>query len=402
VSADQLAQWRTRMAAGGAELKEGVERTAAAASGGSSEALYLMALLAASGIGMPQDLKASLQHLQRAAEAGHRPAQTDLAALVGNWRLVGEISAGKIPRAESWQQLRAAIDVAAWLSIPPGRIFSEEPRIAAVRHYLSLQTCDWLIRLGRPHLKEAEIYDSESGALRGDRSRTNTAAPLGLEQMDMVVAFVRARISTLANVSIAGLETSQVLHYQVGQEFTAHCDYLDVSNPGHAQDVARHGQRALTVLIYLNDDYSGGDTSFPTLGRSFNITMFLGDSGSQLFQTFDVQVNGAGADGATTRKRNAGASHTSHQWTQHQGGSTHGLHQLIGSFRIDQVAAAHGGAVRGASIAQLHFRAHGDKQVALRLYVADVRDVFQDHWLFGEDGSRHRGQSGIFCATHAY
>jgi hypothetical protein len=29
------------------------------------------------------------------------------------------------------------------------------------------------------------------------------------------------------------------------------------------------GQRALTVLIYLNDDYAGGDTAFPMLGRSF-------------------------------------------------------------------------------------------------------------------------------------
>ena len=257
------------MASGGAELTAGIERVTAAASDGTGEAAYLMALLTASGIGVPQDLSASLQHLQRAAEAGHRPAQTELAALVGNWRLVGDITAAKVQPRESWQRLRAAVDVAAWLSIPAGRIFSDEPRIAAVRHYLSSQTCDWLIRLGRPHLKDAEIYDTESGTLRGDRSRTNTAAPLGLEQIDMVVAFVRARISALANVSIAGLETSQVLHYQVGQEFAAHCDYLDLNNPGHARDVQMHGQRALTVLIYLNDDYAGGDTAFPLLGRTF-------------------------------------------------------------------------------------------------------------------------------------
>jgi prolyl 4-hydroxylase len=257
------------MAAGGADLMEGIERITAAASDGSGEALYLMALLVASGIGVPQDLRASLQHLQRAAEAGYRPAQTDLAALVGNWRLVGEIAAGKLQRPESWERLRAAVDIAGWLRVPEGRIFSAEPRIAAVKQYVSPPVCEWLIRLGRPHLKEAEIYDSESGALRGDSSRTNSAAQLGLEQIDVVVAFVRARISTLANVSIAGLETSQVLHYQVGQEFAAHCDYLDTNNPGHASDVAMHGQRALTVLIYLNDDYSGGDTAFPMLGRSF-------------------------------------------------------------------------------------------------------------------------------------
>ena len=257
------------MAAGGADLKEGIGQITAAASDGESEALYLMALLTASGIGIPQDLKTSLQHLQRAAEGGHKAAQTELAALVGNWRLVSDISGGKVQRPETWAQLRSAVDIAGWQRVPEGRVFSEEPRIAAVRHYLSPQTCDWLIRFGRPHLKDAEIYDSESGGLRTDSHRTNTAAALGLEQIDMLVAFLRARISALANVSIEGLETSQVLHYQVGQEFAAHCDYLDVSNPGHAQDVAKNGQRALTVLIYLNDDYAGGDTAFPLLGRSF-------------------------------------------------------------------------------------------------------------------------------------
>jgi hypothetical protein len=33
--------------------------------------------------------------------------------------------------------------------------------------------------------------------------------------------------------------------------------------------VAVHGQRAMTVLIYLNDDYEGGETAFPVLGRGF-------------------------------------------------------------------------------------------------------------------------------------
>ena len=70
-------------------------------------------------------------------------------------------------------------------------------------------------------------------------------------------------------MSISGLETSQILHYEVGEEFAEHCDYLDPANPGHARDIAVHGQRALTVLIYLNEDYEGGDTAFPALGRAF-------------------------------------------------------------------------------------------------------------------------------------
>ncbi len=251
------------------DMQEGVEWTAAAAKEGSGEAAYLLAVLASSGLGVPQDLKASLHYLQQAAERGHRPAQTELAALVGNWRLVREISSGKIPRQDTWDRLRAAVDTEAWLSVPHGSVFSAEPRIAAVKGFISAHICDWLVRLGKPHLQQAEIYDTESGDLREDGRRSNSATGLGLARMDMVLAFVRARIAALAELPVFALETSQVLHYEVGQQFSPHHDFLDVSFPGLARKVASEGQRALTLLIYLNEDYEGGDTAFPTLGRSF-------------------------------------------------------------------------------------------------------------------------------------
>jgi prolyl 4-hydroxylase len=267
--AEEIALWRKRAAGGGWELRAGVERIARSAREGSADALHVFAVLTASGIGVPQDLKASLDHLSLAAQGGHSPAQRELAALVGNWKLVENIANGKTPPAESWQNLRAAVDIPAWLQIPEGQMLSQDPRIATARRYLSAPLCDWLIRLGRPHLGGATIYDADSGGLRSDERRTNTAALFGLEVIDMVTAFVRARISALANVSIGGLETSQLLHYRVGEEFAAHCDFLDTNHPGHARDVAANGQRALTVLIYLNDDYEGGDTDFPDIGRKF-------------------------------------------------------------------------------------------------------------------------------------
>src|SRR5437660_8233761 len=254
---------------GGADLLDAVSRLTAATKEGSIEASYLLAVFTAAGYGVAQDLKGALGHLQRAAEGGHLAAQTELAALVGNWRLARDIAAGKAHRPETWAQLRAAVDIAGWLRIPEGRVFSDEPRIATVKGYLSAPACDWLIALGRSNLKAAQVYDAETGNLRADSNRNNSAAQLDLERMDTLTAFVRARIAALANVSIVGLETSQVLHYRVGEEFAEHCDFLDPSNPGHARDVALHGQRALTVLVFLNDDYEGGETAFPALGRGF-------------------------------------------------------------------------------------------------------------------------------------
>ena len=234
----------------------------------SPQEVYRSAILNSMGIGAPHDLGASLVHLGQAAEGGHRGAQTELAALVGNWRLVRELSSAKAGRKIDWRRLRAAVDVAGWLRVPEGRILSSAPCIAAVKGYLSDPMCDWLIRLGQPHLRRADVYDDHDG-LRHDTARDNDSAVLDMELADTVVGFVRSRIAALAGVPIAALEPTQVLRYEVGQQFGVHVDFLDVSKPGQARDVAEHGQRGMTVLVYLSEDYEGGETAFPDLGLSF-------------------------------------------------------------------------------------------------------------------------------------
>ncbi len=34
----------------------------------------------------------------------------------------------------------------------------------------------------------------------------------------------------------------------------------------YAGEIARNGQRVITFIVYLNDDYDGGETAFPQLG----------------------------------------------------------------------------------------------------------------------------------------
>ena len=288
VDSELLAQWRDRAVAGDQEAIAQI----AAAKEGNCDAAYLLALLTASGFGVAQDLKAALEHLQRAAERGHQRAQAELAALVGNWRLAREISSGKTPPQETWARLKAAVDIAAWLRVPAGRAFSTEPRIAAVKDFISAPACDWLIGLGRPHLKQADIFDSATGELVLDGRRSNNAAPLKIDRIDVVLAFVRARIAALAELPVLALEDSQILHYEVGQQFNPHYDFFDVKFPALAREVERRGQRALTLLIYLNDNYEGGDTAFPVLGRAFKgrkgdalIFWNLGEDGAPDYRT---------------------------------------------------------------------------------------------------------------------
>ena len=59
-----------------------------------------------------------------------------------------------------------------------------------------------------------------------------------------------------------------MLHYDVGEEITEHYDFIDPNIPNYAQEIAQQGERVVTFLVYLNDDYGGGETAFPRLGIS--------------------------------------------------------------------------------------------------------------------------------------
>ena len=74
---------------------------------------------------------------------------------------------------------------------------------------------------------------------------------------------VRNRIANSAGLPLESLESASILHYSPGEEFSPHYDFLDTSVPGFAQEVAAKGQRVATFLVYLNEDYAGGETEFP-------------------------------------------------------------------------------------------------------------------------------------------
>jgi prolyl 4-hydroxylase len=77
------------------------------------------------------------------------------------------------------------------------------------------------------------------------------------------------RISLLTRVPLAGMEACTIMRYLPGEEFRSHVDYFDIDKPENARIVATEGQRVVTFLVYLNEDYSGGETEFPYLNRRY-------------------------------------------------------------------------------------------------------------------------------------
>ena len=226
-----------------------------AAECGDGFACATAALLFARGCSGRPDWPRALDYLQRAAELGFQPARAQL-------RLLSGFRAGI-----DWKKLRRAIDIAAWRQVPAPVTLNEDPLVQAAPGLLSAELCDALIARGKPLLRPALIYNEQKGGNTAGQMRRHSGAPLfRYTDMDLVTEAVSNRVCALAGLPAANAEALQVLHYEVGEYFAPHVDFLDPGFEGHAATLRNNGQRVFTVLVYLNDDLEGGETEFLRLG----------------------------------------------------------------------------------------------------------------------------------------
>lgn len=219
----------------------------AAAARNEPQALQLLAVLAARGEGRPQNWSDAIQFVTRAARAGDAPAKAQLA-------LLGD---------------QTPFNIAPWFEPAPMEAHCEPSRVFTVQRFLPRPVCAWLIQRAKPYLAAARVKNPERGGANIDAIRTNSGMGFSVLDSDLVLELVHARIGVAVGVPVSHQEPTNILHYEIGQEYKPHFDFID---PGEAQfqaELQRVGQRTLTFLIYLNDDYEGGATAFPRLDWSF-------------------------------------------------------------------------------------------------------------------------------------
>jgi len=219
---------------------------------GDAEALAMTAMFAALGAFEPQDWRSAAARLALAAEAGSPTAAGQLRVLADG-------------RDAPYADLAQAIDWTAWLASPAKSRISADPRIAVSSGFLPTLACRWVVERARGRFSQAMVFEPASGGVRGEPGRTNSAFSFAFEDMDVVMAAIRARIAAAVSVPAGALEPAQVLHYAPGQQFDRHFDFLDPSVAGFAAEIERGGQRSASFLVYLNSGFEGGETDFPHL-----------------------------------------------------------------------------------------------------------------------------------------
>lgn len=250
----RLARLQSLMAGPGPVNEVYIEEEARAlAEMGDARAARLMSVICACGFGCAFDWKEALRWLEAAAEAGDASAAEQIGFLAGDgagdWGArTREVDALRKPRA--WAQV------------------CDDPRIFTIEDFLDARERYWVMARAQPLFGPSLVYDQATGRPVHSEARTNAVATFSLFELDLPLLLIRERIAASLHVPVAHLERASVFRYEVGQRFAPHADYLNPS-PQLNAEIATMGQRPLTFLVYLNDDFEGGETHFTEVGRRF-------------------------------------------------------------------------------------------------------------------------------------
>jgi len=242
--------------------QDGTRLLGDAVAAGSVEAALRLATLAALGTHVGQSWSHALGLLAFAAERGSAEARGQL-QLFARRRL-----SDAEPPAGEWRRLAESIDLATWIAPARSVALNDDPAVRTFPEFTEDDVCSWLIERARGNLSRALVYDPSYGHDIADHMRTNTAAGFDLMSADLVQVALQYRMAVTVGLPIDNMEGPTVLHYEVGEEITNHYDFLNPQSPNYQDEIGRRGERIITFLVYLNDDYGGGETEFPQLGIS--------------------------------------------------------------------------------------------------------------------------------------
>lgn len=234
------------------EPKEAVELLFWAAEREDPNALCQAATIRATGAFSAPSWFDALDLLQQAAQRGSTRAQGQLRILAHD------------QTSSDWRALRARVDIKAWATPPERRSICEAPRIRAVDKFMPVAVCDWLMARGQGKYQASMMFDGKKSNFLA--SRTCSDFKFDIVEADCILQVVRERVAAITGMPTVAFEPPQIFHYALGQEIKPHYDALRLGDQGYGQSGDYKGDRVATFLLYLNDDYDGGELEFPKVG----------------------------------------------------------------------------------------------------------------------------------------
>ena len=258
----------------------------ALADAGDADAQYKASELTLRGLAGPVDLKQANRWMTKAAKLGHVEARRGAAyfTAAGIGCDADPAKARSLLEAIAPDDRFVAVQLAFLdhvqcdqrLATAERRLISADPHIELVLGLFSAAECRYLQLLAAPWLEPAMIY-ATTGEGKRDPHRDSDNMVIAPMTEDLVVQAINRCIATASETEANWGEPLHILRYTPGQQYRPHHD-------AHAFGPVEK-RRLATALLYLNDDYEGGETHFPEL----NIKVRGGVGDLLIFHNLDAE-----------------------------------------------------------------------------------------------------------------
>lgn len=255
---------------GNGRASEAITLLKAAGDQGDVDALMQLAVCYMVGNGVPRNLPQARSYLRRAVSIGHVDGALMEVALTANGngneihpdfaaaRRLLDIAAIDDPVAARHAKLLKDMPIDADgcpLSLPAPETLSEAPHIVRYSRLFSPDECGHIAATADELLEPARVIDPRTGRWIPHPIRTSDGGAIGPTREDLVVRALNLRIAHASDTRVEQGEPLTVLRYAPGQQYRPHLDTIDGAT----------NQRTTTALVYLNQGFGGGETTFPLL-----------------------------------------------------------------------------------------------------------------------------------------
>ena len=129
-------------------------------------------------------------------------------------------------------------------------------------NFLSDNECNKIIELSKKNIKRSTVITDES---KEEISNVRTSSNTFLKNhIDPLLEKIDNSINSITGINKDKYEDLQIVNYKPEQLYEAHWDACDPYYDKRCiNDNKRGGLRFATFIIYLNDNFTGGETEFP-------------------------------------------------------------------------------------------------------------------------------------------
>lgn len=138
--------------------------------------------------------------------------------------------------------------------------------IYEIPNFLTPDECKSIISSSQNNLQTSYIYNGDGDDKIDPKDRLSQQC--WLNDNDIIANKISNLVADLTNTPKNHQEPLQVVKYDKNGHFQPHYDACNGDSDFCKRMDSFIGPRYLTFLIYLNDDYTGGETVFPELNKT--------------------------------------------------------------------------------------------------------------------------------------